>query len=57
MVCKLNGTDIREMWGGYSSHPEGDKLVEHIKDVWIEVLCEEQCLQCRAVPLNLRRKT
>ena len=39
-----------------SSHPEGNKLVEDIKDVWIEVLCEQQRLQCRAVPLHLVRE-
>ena len=51
-VCKLNATNI---YGG-SSHPEGNKLVEHVEDVWIEVLREEQRLQRRAVPLNLLRE-
>ena len=53
--CKLNATDTSGIYGG-SSHPEGNKLVEHIEDVWIEVLREEQRLQRRAVPLNLLRE-
>ena len=47
---------IYRVFMGGSSHPEGNKLVEHVEDVWIEVLREEQRLQRRAVPLNLLRE-
>ena len=47
---------MRQIYMGGSSHPEGNKLVEHVEDVWIEVLREEQRLQRRAVPLNLLRE-
>ena len=49
-----NVTHIRQLWGG-SSHPECNKLVEDIEDVWVEVLCEQQRLQRRTVPLHLVR--
>jgi hypothetical protein len=35
------------------SHPERQKLLEHVKDVGVEVLGEEERLQRRAVLLHL----
>ena len=35
------------------SHSQGEELLEHVKDVRVQILGEEECLQSRAVLFHL----